>query len=523
MESRGLADWPDLFQQVADAGHINGWATATLIALVAITAFRFMVKTWRWDLWPRRIFWFFYLFLLPLSLFAAVHVIGVIFGASGNPALLSWLERGGDACLAIVLAILIVDGLDLFIWQGYARKKFGHATPSILIGVSSFLVYFATAYIIAAVVFDIPVTGALVSSGIVLGVIGLSLQGTISDVFSGIFISLERPFRIGDWIVTEDDRLGKVIEIDWRATRLLSFNNTVFVVPNSKMANSTIENRAEPDSLYGHYFYVSMAPEAPIGLVRRVLLEAVLSSPYVQSDPPPNVNLAKANQRPYQYLVYVYFENYETSWRGNADIQPRIHDYLKRAGLSVAGESHDLRYRRMQELPSEEPPIQQLLAEIHLFQSLSTEELNLLSQGVRTSRYRPGDYVIREGEAGDSLLVITTGLVNVTRSNPKGKQVSVSRLGMGQCVGEMSLLTGRPRSATVQAVTESEVVEIPKDRMNALFEKRADLIDELARTMSERRSAEELVTDQDTEQVNSMSLQDIADRFGRTIRGFFHV
>ena len=142
---------------------------------------------------------------------------------------------------------------------------------------------------------------------------------------------------------------------------------------------------------------------------------------------------------------------------------------------------------------------------------------------MRTTRYRPGDTVIREGDAGESLLVITTGLVNVTRNNPRGKQVSVSRLGMGQCIGEMSLLTGRPRSATVQSVTDSEVVEIPKDSMNALFEKRTDLIDELARTMSERRAAEELVTDRDVEQVNSMSLQDIADRFGRTIRGFFHI
>ena len=142
MNSEGLSDWPDLFQQVANAGHINGWATATLIALAAITALRFMVKTWRWDLWPQRIFWLVYLFLLPLSLFAAVHVIGVLFDAPGNPGLLSWLERGGDACLAIVLARLIVEGLDLLIWKGYARKKFGHATPSILIGVSAFLVYF---------------------------------------------------------------------------------------------------------------------------------------------------------------------------------------------------------------------------------------------------------------------------------------------------------------------------------------------------------------------------------------------
>ncbi|MEM7563103.1 MAG: mechanosensitive ion channel family protein [Pseudomonadota bacterium] len=519
MNADDLTELSDLYHKAAEAGQINAWATATLIALAAITLLRFAIKTWHWKDWTRRIFWVAYLFLLPLSLIAAVHIIGVTFDISEHV----WLQRSSDALLAILLAILIVEGLDLFLWKGYAQKKFGHPTPNILIGVSAFLVYFATAYVIAAVIFDIPVTGALVSSGIVLGVIGLSLQGTISDIFSGVFISLERPFRIGDWIVTEDDRLGKVIEIDWRATRLLSFNNTVFVVPNSKMANSIIENRAEPDALYGHYFYVSMSPEAPVGLVRRVLLEAVLSSPYVQSDPPPSVRLAKANQRPYQYLVYVYFENYEASWRGNGDVQIRVHEYLKRAGLNVSGESRDLRYSKTTALPDDEPPIQQLLADIDLFQGLSEDELEILSRGVRTNRFRPGDMIMNEGDEGDSLLVITAGLVLVTRNNPMGKQVSVTRLGIGQCVGEMSLLTGRPRSATVEAVTDSEIVEIPKDAVNGLLEERPDLVDELARIMTERRAAEELVTDRDLGQVNAMTLQDIADRFGRRIRRFFHL
>ncbi|MEM7196710.1 MAG: hypothetical protein AAF402_17425, partial [Pseudomonadota bacterium] len=169
-----LTDLSDLYHKATEAGQINAWATATLVALFAITLFRFAIKTWRWEDWTRRIFWVAYLFLLPLSLIAAVHIIGVTFDISDHV----WLQRGSDALLAILLAMLIVEGLDLFLWKGYAQKKFGHPTPNILIGVSAFLVYFATAYVIAAVIFDIPVTGALVSSGIVLGVIGLSLQGT---------------------------------------------------------------------------------------------------------------------------------------------------------------------------------------------------------------------------------------------------------------------------------------------------------------------------------------------------------
>ncbi len=521
MDSRNMTDWTSLARQVASADEIGTWATVALLVLAGVSALRFVFRARSREPWSRRLFWVAYLFLLPFSIFAVIQVIGVSFDAAANGEQLKWLERGGDALLAIVTAVLVVEGLDLIVWNGIVRRKFGQTTPGILIGVSSFIVYFAAAYVIAAVIFDVPVTGALVSSGIVLGVIGLSLQSTIGDIFSGLFISLERPFRIGDWIETEDGRLGQVLEIDWRATRLLSFNNTVYVVPNSKIANSIIENRGQPGLPYGHYFYVQMAPEAPVGLVRRVLLEAVLSSPYVLSDPPPNVYLARANQRPHEYLVYAYFEKYTDSWRGNGDLQARIHNYLKRAGLTVSGEATEILHRPMDESPTEEPPIQQLLGEIHLFQPLSEHELTQLSERVRSVRYRPGDIIMREGETGDSLLVITAGLVLVKRNKPYHRQVALTRLGMGQCIGEMSLLTGRPRSATVEAVTDCEVVEIPKDSMSALFNKRPELVDELARTMTERRAADELVTDSDPEQVKVLSLQDIADRFGKRIRRFF--
>ena len=131
--------------------------------------------------------------------------------------------------------------------------------------------------------------------------------------------------------------------------------------------------------------------------------------------------------------------------------------------------------------------------------------------------YRPNETVIQEGDAGESLLVIITGLVRVTRTQPRGGQTDVTRLGMGQCIGEMSLLTGRPRSATVEAVTDCEVVEIPKVSMNELFLERPELVDDLARTMSERRAAEDLVGDRDAEAARRLTLQDIAARYGPQI------
>ncbi len=523
MNPDGSMNWPNLPPQVTGSDEIGTWAIVLLAALVALAVLRLLVKAWRWDMPQRRLAWGATLLVLPAAIYAGVHVLGVLFDAASHAEFNLWLERAGDSAVIVVLAILVVEGIDLFVWKGLFRNRFGESTPGVLVGVPAFLIYLSAAYLIAAAVFDIPITGAVISSGILLGVIGLSLQGTISDIFSGLFISLEQPFRIGDWIVTEDGRLGKVLEIDWRATRLLSFNNTVFVVPNSKIANSIIENRDELNQPYGHYFYVQMSPEAPAGLVRRVLLEAALSSSYVLTDPPPNVYLARANQRPYEYLVYVYFEHYALSWRGNGDVMTRIHEYLRRAGLEVAADSREVRHSRLPELPADEPPIQQLLGEIPLFYPLTQEEIEHLSGSVRTTRYRPGETVIQEGDAGDSLLVITTGLVRVTRSHARGGQVDVSRLGMGQCIGEMSLLTGRPRSATVEAVTDCEVVEIPKDSLTDLFVDRPELVDELARIMSERRAADELVSEADANAVPRLTLQELAEGLGRRIRSFFHL
>ena len=521
MATTSSDSFPGLMAELAAASEVGGWSVVSLILLVLITLLRLGCKVWFWNIWLARLLWAMFLVILPLSIFALIHIAGVNLDLASSPDHLPRIQRAGDTMLAIVIAVLIVEGLDLLIWRGLARRKFGHAVPSILVGFTSFLVYLATGYIIAAQIFDVPVTGALVSSGILIGVIGLSMQNTIADIFSGISISVERPFRIGDWIVTEDDRLGQVIEIDWRATRLMSFNNTVFVVPHSKMANSLIENRSTPDTPYGHYFYVSMPPEAAPGLVRRVLLEAVLSSPFVLSEPPPVVYLSNARQRPYQYLVYVYFETYPSSWRGNADVQGRIHDYLRRAGLAVSGESQDLRLQRIPPGAVDEPPVSRILEEVPLFQSLNEQELELLAENVTTTRYRPTDIIMREGESGDSLLVIINGLVDVVRPRPGSRAGKVSRLGLGQCIGEMSLLTGRARSATVQAVTDCEVVEIPKESVNQLFEQRTELVDELARIMSERRSADELISPPATYGREPLSLQEIAERFGKRIRWFF--
>ena len=94
--------------------------------------------------------------------------------------------------------------------------------------------------------FNVPLTGALATSGLLTAIIGLALQGNLSNIISGLFLNIERPFKPGDWIMF-DDQLGRVKAISWRSTRLTSIENQEIFVPNDKLAQSTVMNFANND------------------------------------------------------------------------------------------------------------------------------------------------------------------------------------------------------------------------------------------------------------------------------------
>ena len=101
----------------------------------------------------------------------------------------------------------------------------------------SALIYLAAAFAIIAYVFDLPVQGLLVTSGAIAIVLGLALQSTLNDVFSGLVLSLSQPYRPGDWINIEGGTEGHVIEMNWRATHVLTSRRDLAIVPTAPSQN----------------------------------------------------------------------------------------------------------------------------------------------------------------------------------------------------------------------------------------------------------------------------------------------
>ena len=113
------------------------------------------------------------------------------------------------------------------------------------------LIYLAALFAIVAYVFDLPIQGLLATSGAIAIILGLALQSTLSDVFSGIVLNFSRPYRPGDWISIDGTTDGRVIEMNWRATHVLTAKRDLAIVPNSTIAKAKIVNASSPSGIHG--------------------------------------------------------------------------------------------------------------------------------------------------------------------------------------------------------------------------------------------------------------------------------
>jgi len=408
----------------------------------------------------------------------------------------------------------------VFVWQGIFERR-ALVVPRIVWNILDVLAYVAAGYVILAFVYEQPMTGFIVSSGVVVGVVGLAFQPTLGDVIAGIGLTIERPFSTGDWIELEDGSMGEVINIDWRATEIKTWNNTVHVVPNGKLASAAIHNYDRPDGVYGYWFYITVARAVPPALVRRLLLEAALKADLILDEPSPVIRACESDIRPMRYMVFVHCENYRVSFAATDQIMLNAWGLFTKAGFNFATSPQDLEVHRGEPHEASEMEAAALLKEVSLLEPLTDEErVKLANDGIHHA-FHPGDTIIEEETGGGSMFIILSGMVLVQRRLPDGRTLDLARLGTYDYFGEMSLLTGEPRSASVVAHTECQVLEVAKHSLEPLLARRPDLAEQIAAIMAERKLKSELMTAETKKASVGERLRDYSEAFARSIRSFF--
>jgi potassium-dependent mechanosensitive channel len=422
--------------------------------------------------------------------------------------------------MILIAAHLLNRGLLLFVWQGVLASK-TRVVPRIIWNVLSVLVYLAATYAILSFIFEQPMTGLLVSSGVVVGILGLSLQPILGDVIAGIGLTIEQPFVTGDWVELEGGEMGEIINMDWRATEIRTWHNTVHIVPNGKLAGASIHNYDRADGAYGFWFYVTVSRSVSPELVRRLIMEASLKSNLVLDDPVPAIKVWDTEDHPIKYMVFVHCSNYRHYFSAKDEILRHCWALFTKGGFNFAASPQDIEFRPGEPHEASEIEVAVLLRQIPLLAPLDEAERSQLAHDGVMHSCSPGSTIILENTVGDSMYIILTGMVQVQRLLEDGKILNLARLGTYDYFGEMSLLTGENRSASVIAHTECQVLEIAKSSIEPLFHTRPELVEEIASLMAERKLKSELLTSESKKISVADRLKNYSEAFATSIRSFF--
>jgi len=182
-----------------------------------------------------------------------------------------------------------------------------------------------------------------ISTGAVAALLAFAMQQTLGDLFSGIALSIEKPFRIGDWLRFSDGTEGEVIDVNWRSTHLREWDNSTFVVPNSQLARENFKNLYGSTHQFAPWYNVRVSGDADPAEIKKLLEHAALKCGAVLQEPAPIARLIDGTTIPYTYMVWVHFRNYPSMFVGREQLYSEIHYALRSAGLGVASEIQEIR------------------------------------------------------------------------------------------------------------------------------------------------------------------------------------
>jgi branched-chain amino acid transport system substrate-binding protein len=270
-----------------------------------------------------------------LFLLSAESFLMNLFIESINAYYLDAMSKIFDSLWWIVPAFYLNSFIKLLVWQPIEHTTC-QKIPNIIRRFVSFMILTLTILGILAFVFDQKITSLLATSGVIAMIIGLAIQINISNIFSGIAINLERPFSIGDWVKVGNYNEGRVLDITWRTTRLMTRDDCILSIPNSIASESVIHNYHYPDQFFRLWFEVYVDSRYDADKIKNILLAAVSSSTIVEKTPEPLTRFMGLTDWAATYLVSFTVKNYGKKVVALERVWTRVLSHLHQAGISPA-------------------------------------------------------------------------------------------------------------------------------------------------------------------------------------------
>ena len=393
------------------------------------------------------------------------------------------------------------DLLYRYLWPMFGYPGEQARIPPFLPQITSLLIIATAFFSGLSLFYGVTLPALLAGSGLIALVLGLALQETLSNIFAGLGLQAGKSFRVGDWLIV-DDKHVEVIEVNWRTTRLRNNDAASFDIPNSQLAKATIINLYNPTPVHAARASVSIEYGIPPNQVKEALVRAALAATGVLSNPAPATFLMHFDDSGVRYELKYWIDDARRYPAISDAVRTNIWYELDRRGIPFSYPTRVVKMRT----PTDLEPARNVLFLLQaqpLFANMESEQVELLAKSARHLRFGKGEKIISQGDPGESMYVLSSGIARVTIERD-GRESDLGELASGECFGEMSLLTGRPRTATVTAKTDCDIVEIDHAAMRDLLKDDPRLAEELSETLSARSSILE------TEVANWKKVEEIA-------------
>ncbi len=403
---------------------------------------------------------FFRLFCLILAFYAAIAAYGVH---------APWRYHVGAAAILLSTA-LVVALVNRYVWDFYFEKKRQTAIPHFLREVVGGVIFLIVLLVILSYGYhaETQLKGLLAGSGVVAIIVGFAGQNLFAGIIGGVSIQINRPFKVGDWLKV-GDTYGEVREINWRSTRLCTNDDIYLDIPNNEMVSHQIVNLHYPTEVHAMRIRVGIDYNVPPNRVKDALGRAAQRAKNVLPNPPVKVFLVDFSDYAMTYEIKFYLGNHSRINEINDSVRSNVWYELKRQGITI------------------------------------------------------GEPVIEEGAAGESMFVMLRGAANVLVSK-NGSKIQVATLGAGDCFGEMSLLTGEPRSATVRADGDCYVMEIGKPVMAKVLSGAPTCMEQLSQLLAQRKmETEGILKEATSADEHALTERQYTANFLHRLRTFFQL
>lgn len=339
----------------------------------------------------------------------------------------------------------------------------------------------------------IDVIPMITTAGVTAAIIGFALQNTIANLFAGLVLHMDRALGVGDWVQV-GTRVGCITQIRWRSTILRTTDGDTVIIPNGTLTAQEVYNFSRPNPRHRHWIRVGFHYRHAPNDVCKVLVEAARSAPGVLSEPLPDAFPVDFADSAVVYAVRVWIDQFHRRTEIEGEMRTRIWYAARRAGLEIPFPTRTVHTHQESAEKARNAGLADLqeradaLTRVDLFAALEPADRELLARGMKDVAFGASEIIIRQGEPGDSLFLISRGLVRVSIGQGD-LNTSVANLGPGQFFGEMSLMTGEPRSATCIAASDVLCHVIDHAGFQQLLTMRPHVAEQMSSVLAARQAA----------------------------------